>query len=81
MSKLHSNVKAHKLPATKRIVEQAFDGRQFETIWEEFDSTPLGIGAIAQVIPLSTSAHELGIQSQSQPLPRSPILSLWISPT
>jgi aarF domain-containing kinase len=51
MSKLHSNVKAHKLSATKRIVQQAFDGRQFDTIWEEFDSTPLGIGAIAQVIP------------------------------
>ena len=49
MSKLHSNVKAHRLSATKRIVEQAFDGRQFDSIWEEFDDTPLGIGAIAQV--------------------------------
>lgn len=49
MSKLHSNVKAHGLSATKRIVEHAFDGRSFDTIWEEFDRTPLGIGAIAQV--------------------------------
>lgn len=49
MSKLHSSVKAHKLLATKQIVEHAFDGREFDTIWEEFDETPLGIGAIAQV--------------------------------
>jgi ABC1 atypical kinase-like domain len=49
MSKLHSNVKAHKLSATKQIVEHAFDGREFDTIWEEFDEIPLGIGAIAQV--------------------------------
>jgi len=50
MSKLHSNVKAHRLSATKRIVEHAFDGRPFDTIWEEFDKIPLGIGAIAQVM-------------------------------
>jgi aarF domain-containing kinase len=51
MSKLHSDVKAHRLSATKRIVEHAFDGRSFDTIWEEFDDKPLGIGAIAQVHP------------------------------
>jgi aarF domain-containing kinase len=50
MSKLHSNVKAHRLLATKRIIENAFDGRTFDTIWEEFDEMPLGIGAIAQVV-------------------------------
>ena len=49
MSKLHSNVKAHRLSATKRIVQNAFDGRSFDSIWEEFDEYPLGIGAIAQV--------------------------------
>lgn len=53
MSKLHSNVKAHPLSATKRIIENAFDGRTFDTIWEEFDPSPLGIGAIAQVVQLS----------------------------
>lgn len=51
MSKLHSDVKAHRLSATKRIVEYAFDGRSFDTTWEEFDEKPLGIGAIAQVYP------------------------------
>lgn len=51
MSKLHSNVNAHKLSETKRIIEEAFDGRAFDTIWDEFDEMPLGIGAIAQVRP------------------------------
>lgn len=32
-----------------RIVQKAFDGRRFEDIFEEFDETPLGVGAIAQV--------------------------------
>jgi aarF domain-containing kinase len=35
--------------ATRRIVSEAFDGRAFEDIFEEFDETPLGVGAIAQV--------------------------------
>ena len=52
MSKLHSNVNAHALSATKRIVEHAFDGRAFDTLWDEFDEIPLGIGAIAQVVRL-----------------------------
>ncbi|KAI1777011.1 ABC1 family protein [Hypoxylon cercidicola] len=49
MSKLHSHAPAHSLEATMRIVQKAFDGRRFEDIFEEFDETPLGVGAIAQV--------------------------------
>lgn len=49
MSKLHSNAPAHSLHATKRIVRAAFDGRDFDEIFDEFDETPLGVGAIAQV--------------------------------
>ncbi|KAI1380245.1 ABC1 family protein [Hypoxylon crocopeplum] len=49
MSKLHSNAPAHSLEATMRIVEKAFDGRRFQDIFEEFQETPLGVGAIAQV--------------------------------
>ncbi|RYP66826.1 hypothetical protein DL769_005921 [Monosporascus sp. CRB-8-3] len=49
MSKLHSNAPAHSLHATKRTVEAAFGGRRFEDIFEEFQETPLGVGAIAQV--------------------------------
>lgn len=49
MSKLHSHAPAHSLEATMRIVQKAFDGRRFEDIFEEFQETPLGVGAIAQV--------------------------------
>jgi aarF domain-containing kinase len=49
MSKLHANAPAHSFHATKRIVRQAFGGRAFDDIFDEFDEKPLGVGAIAQV--------------------------------
>ncbi|KAG5978895.1 hypothetical protein E4U55_005807 [Claviceps digitariae] len=49
MSKLHSNAPAHSMHDTRKTVEAAFDGRRFEDIFDEFDQTPLGVGAIAQV--------------------------------
>ena len=49
MSKLHANAPAHSLHATKRIVQAAFDGRNFDDIFDEFHQKPLGVGAIAQV--------------------------------
>ncbi|AEO64489.1 uncharacterized protein THITE_2110665 [Thermothielavioides terrestris NRRL 8126] len=49
MSKLHANAPAHSLHATKRIVQEAFGGRDFDDIFDEFDERPLGVGAIAQV--------------------------------
>ncbi|KAL8382430.1 hypothetical protein RB595_006286 [Gaeumannomyces hyphopodioides] len=49
MSRLHSNAPAHSLHATRRIVEAAFNGMPFDSIFDEFDETPLGVGAIAQV--------------------------------
>ena len=49
MSSLHSDAPAHSLRRTKRIIEDAFDGRAFEEIFEEFQEKPLGVGAIAQV--------------------------------
>lgn len=49
MSQLHSNAPAHSLAQTKRIIRRAFDGREFDNIFEEFDEKPLGVGAIAQV--------------------------------
>ncbi|KAJ9142384.1 Atypical/ABC1/ABC1-C protein kinase [Pleurostoma richardsiae] len=49
MAKLHSHAPAHSLHATKNIVSRAFDGRPFSEIFDEFDETPLGVGAIAQV--------------------------------
>lgn len=49
MSTLHSNAPAHSLKISKQTIEAAFDGQAFEDIFEEFDETPLGVGAIAQV--------------------------------
>ncbi|KAL9105518.1 MAG: hypothetical protein Q9227_009315 [Pyrenula ochraceoflavens] len=49
MSTLHSNAPAHSLEITKQIIRKAFDMRPFEEIFEEFQESPLGVGAIAQV--------------------------------
>ncbi|KPM42885.1 ABC1 family protein, mitochondrial [Neonectria ditissima] len=49
MSKLHSHAPAHTMHATRKTVEAAFGGRKFKDIFDEFDETPLGVGAIAQV--------------------------------
>ncbi|SPO05560.1 related to aminoglycoside acetyltransferase regulator from P. stuartii [Cephalotrichum gorgonifer] len=49
MSKLHSNAPAHSMRETRRIIEAAFGGLKFDDIFSEFDETPLGVGAIAQV--------------------------------
>ncbi|KAJ6140477.1 hypothetical protein N7470_010273 [Penicillium chermesinum] len=49
MSSLHSHAPAHSLHETKRIIRKAFNGIPFEDIFEEFQETPLGVGAIAQV--------------------------------
>jgi aarF domain-containing kinase len=48
MSELHSNNKPHHFWFTKRVIEKSF-GHKFEDIFEEFDETPIGCGAIAQV--------------------------------
>ena len=49
MSSLHSNAPAHSLEDTKKTIVQAFNGRPFDQIFEEFQEQPLGVGAIAQV--------------------------------
>ncbi|KAK9456664.1 ABC1 family-domain-containing protein [Dipodascopsis uninucleata] len=59
LSKLHSNVKAHKLSFTKKEIEKAFNGTKFEDIFDEFINEPLGIGAIAQVYKAKLSKHLL----------------------
>lgn len=48
MSSLHSHAPAHSMKVTRKTLERAF-GRKFAEIFEEFDETPLGVGAIAQV--------------------------------
>lgn len=49
MSKLHTNAPAHSMHETRRTIEAAFGGLKFDDIFSEFDETPLGVGAIAQV--------------------------------
>ncbi|KAJ9609482.1 hypothetical protein H2200_005809 [Cladophialophora chaetospira] len=49
MSELHSNAPAHSLRHTVKTIREAFGGRSFDEIFEEFDEKPLGVGAIAQV--------------------------------
>lgn len=45
---LHSNAKMHSLAHTVRMVEESF-GRPFRECFSEFDPTPIGVGAMAQV--------------------------------
>ncbi|KAK9450711.1 ABC1 family-domain-containing protein [Limtongia smithiae] len=59
MSKLHSNVKAHPLVYTIDAIEDAFHGMKFADIFDEFETKPLGIGAIAQVYKAKLSAKVL----------------------
>lgn len=49
LSRLHSSAPAHSMRQTRETVETAFDGRPFGDIFDEFNETPLGVGAIAQV--------------------------------
>ena len=48
MGALHSRGKAHPFSHTKKVVEQVFQ-RPFHEVFEEFNDTPIGTGAIAQV--------------------------------
>ncbi|PFH54886.1 hypothetical protein AMATHDRAFT_169702 [Amanita thiersii Skay4041] len=45
---LHSRGKPHSLEHTKLVIERVFQ-RPFDQVFEEFDETPIGTGAIAQV--------------------------------
>lgn len=49
MSKLHSNSTPHALGETKKIIEESFEGKPFDEVFEEFVPVPIGVGAIAQV--------------------------------
>ena len=49
LSNLHSNAKEHSFRATRRILREAFNGKELEEIFDEFPEKPVGCGAIAQV--------------------------------
>lgn len=65
MSTLHSNAPAHSLHVTKRTITAAFDGEAFDDIFDEFDETPLGVGAIAQVYKAKLKPHLATLQDKS----------------
>lgn len=46
---LHANSKAHSLSQTKAIISKSFNDIEFDDIFEKFNETPMGVGAIAQV--------------------------------
>lgn len=48
MGALHSNGKPHHFAHTKRVIERTFK-KPFNEVFESFDETPIGTGAIAQV--------------------------------
>ncbi|KAJ7751308.1 hypothetical protein DFH07DRAFT_826829 [Mycena maculata] len=48
LGRLHSNGKSHPMSHTRKQIEKVFQ-RRFEEIFDKFDETPIGTGAIAQV--------------------------------
>ncbi|EPS40461.1 hypothetical protein H072_5706 [Dactylellina haptotyla CBS 200.50] len=72
MSTLHSNVAAHPLSVTKKTIEEAFGGRAFNSIFLEFDESPLGVGAIAQVYRAKLSEGLLPPQPMQPANPDNP---------
>ncbi|KAF9460096.1 hypothetical protein BDZ94DRAFT_1223550 [Collybia nuda] len=48
LGSLHSQGKPHSLQHTKAVIERVFQ-RPFEEVFEHFDESPIGTGAIAQV--------------------------------
>ncbi|CAK9441238.1 uncharacterized protein LODBEIA_P51070 [Lodderomyces beijingensis] len=59
LATLHSNAKAHGLAATKKTLEKSFGGLPFEEIFDEFNESPVGVGAIAQVYTAKLSKKVL----------------------
>ena len=58
LGSLHSNSKAHSLSYTKSALSQSF-GLPFDEIFQEFNETPVGVGAIAQVYTATLSKKVL----------------------
>ncbi|CAE6509716.1 unnamed protein product [Rhizoctonia solani] len=48
LGSLHSNGKPHGFAHTRRVIERVF-GRAFDEVFEVFEKSPIGVGAIAQV--------------------------------
>ncbi|QRV97319.1 ABC1 family protein [Ceratobasidium sp. AG-Ba] len=71
LGSLHSNGKPHSLAHTRRVIERVF-GRAFNEVFEAFETTPIGVGAIAQVYraTLKSDLHPFAPSSTSDELDR-----------
>lgn len=62
LGNLHSNAKLHSMRLTRKIICATFGVENFDDIFLEFDETPLGVGAIAQVYKLKFQPKMQGPQ-------------------
>lgn len=86
LGSLHSNGKPHSLAHTTHVIERVF-GRAFNEVFEAFETTPIGVGAIAQVYraTLKSDLHPFSAGSASDqldrpvaPIPQTPKTSVAI---
>ncbi|CUA70827.1 ABC1 family protein C21C3,03, mitochondrial [Rhizoctonia solani] len=66
LGSLHSNGKPHGFAHTRRVIERVF-GRAFDEVFEAFEPSPIGVGAIAQVYraTLKSDIHPFAANSAS----------------
>jgi len=69
--RLHSNGKPHTLKHTKMQLEKSF-GKPFEELFVDFEETPLGIGAVAQVYRATLQPDLIPSQYRSSKHKRDP---------
>ncbi|KAG8678391.1 hypothetical protein FRC08_017815, partial [Ceratobasidium sp. 394] len=86
LGSLHSNGKPHSIAHTKRVIERVF-GRAFNEVFEAFETTPIGVGAIAQVyrailksdlLPFAPSSTSDELDRPVAPTPQAPRTSIAI---
>ncbi|KAG8758762.1 hypothetical protein FRC11_003101 [Ceratobasidium sp. 423] len=79
LGSLHSNGKPHGFAHTRRVIERVF-GRPFDEVFEAFEQSPIGVGAIAQVYRamLKGDIHPFSANSASDAIdhPDTPALTL-----
>ncbi|CAE6387243.1 unnamed protein product [Rhizoctonia solani] len=78
LGSLHSNGKPHRFAHTRRVVERVF-GRPFDEVFEAFEESPIGVGAIAQVYraTMKSDLHPFGANSTSDSVDQPGALSAF----
>ncbi|RKP09775.1 ABC1 family-domain-containing protein [Thamnocephalis sphaerospora] len=82
LSRLHAETKPHAFHHTRRAVEKAFCGKPLELLFEWFEETPIGAGAIAQVYRAKFRPNvlpPLGVDpSTGRPLPPPDVVAIKV---